>query len=190
MRDERWADAVVLALGAGAAVFGLWIARTAAAFQPPIAAMRIAGWIIFAGAVCFVIMMAASAVTAARDRERHARQAARYVVAAPTAQDVAKFTQLLDRAIAAVRVEAGSEAGTIWSEADSDLSAVRRHAAEALRAWPALGLSRGLSEKGFDQDPAGGRVAEIIDPIESFHQRWRRRHEPEHTAERRPIGRR
>lgn len=178
MRDDRWTDAILLALGAGAAVLGLWIARTAGAHHPPIAAMRIAGWIVFALAACFVVMMSASAITAARDRERYARQAARDVVAAPGARDVAEFTQLLDHAIATARVEGHGVARTIWSEAESDLSAVRRQAAEALRAWPALGLSRGLSEKGFDQDPASDRVAGIIDPVESFHRRWRRRHEP------------
>jgi len=99
-------------------------------------------------------------------------------LARPIAADVAEFERIVADARAALQAEGRGQADPIWAQAADDVRAVQAQLVHTLREWPALGLSRGLAEKGFDDlDGRRRRVYEIIEPVESFHRDWRRRHE-------------
>ena len=113
---------------------------------------EVVGWVVLVAAIVFALAI----IAAARSPGQAPRRSA--ALARPIAADVAEFERIVaERAGGASRGRART-ADPIWSQADEDVRAVQTQIVQALREWPALGLSRGLAEKGstISTDVAAG----------------------------------
>jgi len=96
----------------------------------------------------------------------------------PSPAEIEDFTRLIDEAIERIRGQGFGRPDAIYAVAVADLEIVRGQAIKALREWPALGLTRGLDEKGYgaDFDPDRRLVHDIVAIVQDFHRAWRARY--------------